>query len=992
MNAIVLINLWGKKALAFAWPMLWQSSLLIGVLFALDLGLKRKVRASVRYALWLVVLIKLMLPPSLAFPSGVAWWLCPATIAPAVQSDVGIKVVYGNVQADSLPKPHTVMPTASSTPAVSLAGFALAAWISLSFALLGWMLVRSRQVARIVRGASVTPQRLQELLEDARRSISVPCSVSLRLLDRSGSPTVSGLFHPTILVPKVLAGQLTPDQMRVILLHELMHVRRGDAWINCAQALLQIFYCWHPLLWLANARIRWAREEAVDDAVMVALGSHSGTYAPTLLEVAKVALPRPLASVGPIGILESRSFLRQRIERLIEFHPPAKGLKLISAISVLAFAAVALPMGEAPPSAPPISVDSTAKLWPDARFDGYAEIDLEAQFLIAPEASLHEVLPSLTDAREPLLVSSNEVTELGSLLDRALAQPYSTTEPLSFGKFSGGTFHWLVGGATNNAVNYLTRITNGKNIVTGADATVVAMQPGWFPLELTLIPWLSDSGVRCQMRFSVADNPNAAQTADTTIPKGGVLIWSTPVEPGKYELVLLRHKSRDVTESPAGNAPMEQNKQVLESEHIQLSPKDVPTKAEALLGEPVSASDEPSGATHESRIGRFGYDRSYRANPKGEIVAASDELITNAKRSAAPARPTDERVMALLKQEVIRDKLLSIRVPRVSFNNVPLRQVLERLSGYVPDTSSGEKSMTFNYEREPTDIGDVRITILPAIVDISLEQLVDAVAKVAPQPLTYSITATGVVFARRFEKPTNQANPQINIKTKFITLPAESSLSLWSLLQGTNLPIDGGTNLTMVLTPAQSAVLMKALESNPGGDLIREASVTTLSGRETEAQVVDLKTVVTNLDPQALSRPGISSKPNGTNGLYQAATIPFGPILDSVASVQADGKHIQLVANVTSTEFLGYDDPKGKVPAYVDGKRTYVVRPLPHFREAKVAATVVVPDGYTLLLRASMTDESQSPTPVPRLKKKELIVLVTPILIDPAGNRVHPDN
>ena len=98
------------------------------------------------------------------------------------------------------------------------------------------------------------------------------------------------------------------------------------------------------------------------------------------------------------------------------------------------------------------------------------------------------------------------------------------------------------------------------------------------------------------------------------------------------------------------------------------------------------------------------------------------------------------------------------------------------------------------------------------------------------------------------------------------------------------------------------------------------------------------------------------------------------------------------MAKVTSTEFLGYDDPKGKVPAYVDGKRTYVVRPLPHFREAKVAATVVVPDGYTLLLRASMTDESQSPTPVPRLKKKELIVLVTPILIDPAGNRVHPDN
>jgi hypothetical protein len=794
-----------------------------------------------------------------------------------------------------------------------------------------------------------------------------------------------------------------------------------------------------------------------------------------------------LASIGPIGILESRSSLRQRIERLIEFRPPAKGLTVISAVSVLAFAAVALPMGEASPGAQSVSVDSKANLWPDARFDGYAEIDLEAQFRIAPEASLHEVLPSLIDAREPLLVSSNEVAGLDSLLDRVLAQPYSAAEPLSFGKFSGGAFHWLVGGVTNNEVNYLTRSTNGKNIVTGADIRVLTMQPGWIPLELTLIPWSSDSGVRCQMRLSVADDPNAVQTADTTLPKGGVLVWATPVEPGKYELVLLRDKSTDASESPAdnaqaspfaaisarsnyvldpipagkgsaqvlttgdtlvteakpwsfvanstesrgtgmvrgtngarttygpmilsadrvtgiisnqqlvsviadGNVRLEQNKQVLESDHIRLSPKDASTKTEALWGAPVSASDELSEATHESRIGRFGYDLFYHASPKGEIVAAADQLITNANRSAASARPTDERVMALLNQEVMREKLLSIRVPRVSFNNVPLREVLECLSSYVPDTSSGEKSMTFNYEREPTDIGGVDITIEPAIIDISLAQLVDAVAKVARQPLTYSITATGVTFARRFEKPMKQADPQINIKTKFITLPADSSISLWSLLHGTNLPINGGTNLTAVLTPAQSAVLVKALESNPRGDLIREASVTTLSGRGTEVQVVDLKTVVTNLNPQALTSPGISSKANATNDLYQVTTNPFGPTLDSLATVLADGHHIQLVAKVTSTEFLGYDDPKGKVPAYVDGKPTFVVRPLPHFREARMTATVAVPDGYTLLLWASMTDESQSPTPVPRLKKKELIVLVTPTLIDPAGNRVHPDN
>ena len=153
-----------------------------------------------------------------------------------------------------------------------------------------------------------------------------------RLTDHPQSPAVCGLFRPVILLPRSLAEHLPPAQLRAVLLHELFHLRRGDVWVNCAQALLQIVYWWHPLLWLANARIRRVREEAVDDAVMLALNEDAETYAPTLLEVAKLALHRPLASLGLVGILESRSSLRQRIERLMDFHPPRKaGLTLGSA-------------------------------------------------------------------------------------------------------------------------------------------------------------------------------------------------------------------------------------------------------------------------------------------------------------------------------------------------------------------------------------------------------------------------------------------------------------------------------------------------------------------------------------------------------------------------------------------------------------------------------------------------------------------------------------
>jgi Flp pilus assembly secretin CpaC len=83
--------------------------------------------------------------------------------------------------------------------------------------------------------------------------------------------------------------------------------------------------------------------------VMLALRDEADSYAPTLLEVAKLAFRRPLISLGLVGIMESRSALRQRIERLVDFRAPRKaGMTFASVCGIFVFSAVALPMGEGP--------------------------------------------------------------------------------------------------------------------------------------------------------------------------------------------------------------------------------------------------------------------------------------------------------------------------------------------------------------------------------------------------------------------------------------------------------------------------------------------------------------------------------------------------------------------------------------------------------------------------------------------------------------------
>jgi len=58
-STIEILNQWGAAFIHHAGPMLWQSSLLIGVVAGIELAGRRKWRASFRHALWLVVLMKL---------------------------------------------------------------------------------------------------------------------------------------------------------------------------------------------------------------------------------------------------------------------------------------------------------------------------------------------------------------------------------------------------------------------------------------------------------------------------------------------------------------------------------------------------------------------------------------------------------------------------------------------------------------------------------------------------------------------------------------------------------------------------------------------------------------------------------------------------------------------------------------------------------------------------------------------------------------------
>lgn len=167
------------------------------------------------------------------------------------------------------------------------------------------------------------PEWVTRRFDAVRAEVGLSRGVDLRGIPEGQSPVLCGFWRPTLLLPRGLGERLTAEQLRAVFLHELVHARRGDVWVNALQVGLQILWWWHPLLWLANARLRATREEVVDEEVAFRMGGNSISYPEALLEVAKAAVFRPVFNLGLLGIVESRSVLRARIQRLLA-DPPAR--------------------------------------------------------------------------------------------------------------------------------------------------------------------------------------------------------------------------------------------------------------------------------------------------------------------------------------------------------------------------------------------------------------------------------------------------------------------------------------------------------------------------------------------------------------------------------------------------------------------------------------------------------------------------------------------
>ena len=349
---------------------LLTSSALILALLALRQLFRRTVSRRMQYALWLLVLVRLLVPVNVGT---LAHNVLSAAepVQAVVEERLDTPVLY--VQDGTERRPAQLLPgkesqgeplsppsdAAQSAPAdeyytvtptyrtVTLSEALTYVWYAGMAGVGAWFLFTNLRFARALRKAR-TPYRVEG------------CRYPVYLVSALPSPCLFGVLRPAVyLNEKALQS---PDALRFVLAHEQTHARHLDPLWSLLRGVCLTVYWFDPLVWLAAVLSREDCELACDEGTLRALGADERTaYGKALLALVPVCDKPQNPLLGATTMTSGKRGLKERITRIAE----NRQAKAAAVFAVVALAALvcAVSFTGAPDTTPEVTQE-----WYDAGF------------------------------------------------------------------------------------------------------------------------------------------------------------------------------------------------------------------------------------------------------------------------------------------------------------------------------------------------------------------------------------------------------------------------------------------------------------------------------------------------------------------------------------------------------------------------------------------------------------------------------------------------
>lgn len=307
------------------WQALWSSLVALPVALA-DRALGRRL-PGLRWSLWNLVLLRLVVPVDLSAPWG------PGRVMARLLAELGDRPLPAPAEAAaSLALLPGGLSAADAAPPVTgpggwilAAGLAWALGAGLSAA--AWLRGRRRHRALASSAEPAREAWLDGCATAWRERLGVGRAVAVAVSDEAAQPFTLGILRPVICLPRSLLLR-SRREVSAVLGHEMAHVRRLDDLALRLEAVLGALFWFHPVVWWARRRLEAIRESLCDEAALSAGELSRAGYARTLLALAAAAPGSPgRRSFGGLGVISGwaaprgRRSLAERVRGVLEARP-----------------------------------------------------------------------------------------------------------------------------------------------------------------------------------------------------------------------------------------------------------------------------------------------------------------------------------------------------------------------------------------------------------------------------------------------------------------------------------------------------------------------------------------------------------------------------------------------------------------------------------------------------------------------------------------------
>lgn len=276
MICIFLTNFFEKVALlSLMGSMAGVGILLIKMIFG------QKLSAKLHYCIWFILLLRLVIPFSIPSPFSVMNFM-PKHVYPQAGPNKQVQKVVGSAKGAELVSSQTTGLAVYNDSAPVKENKTLAFWLNFSVASWIWFIGVVAVLAYFFAVNLYFSHRMKkyvhcetgdviEVLKECKALLKIDNRVRILYDDTFRPPMVLGIINPRILLSPELVNQLSHEEVRLILLHELAHIKRKDLPVNLVMVLIKAVYWFNPIIWYLLHRMKQDCEMACDATVLSVL-------------------------------------------------------------------------------------------------------------------------------------------------------------------------------------------------------------------------------------------------------------------------------------------------------------------------------------------------------------------------------------------------------------------------------------------------------------------------------------------------------------------------------------------------------------------------------------------------------------------------------------------------------------------------------------------------------------------------------------------------